>query len=393
MLISNECLNRWVRNLIHFKLSATCCFPIFFHTPPSTFIPYYCNLTCRIIQLLSHSLPSIMKATLRSGTLVILGFAANLAHAESVFQSLFRRHDPSLFELISDLLSSFESLCVSPLTVTVTVTSPSTETFVDAASSLAFGPSSSLESPASYGSVARGTSMEPTTTLSSTTYITSTKVLNPDDDPIALQSDAAQAGYYYFAEIDGTTTWLGNKTPTSGVFVTSTAVVTVQPQPSITTETTTIITTSQATLSVEDATSTSFTTFSTTSFSTYYHTKEVTLQSAQTSVPSAGLSSYGWNATLSRMQKIKTSAPVVPPSDINAQGHGFGTASSTASYATKRYHPRQIGAVVSATINGVAVSWTNSYGGEPAMSEPVSAIPASSSTLAPTSKSRQPIGS
>ncbi|KAL8917066.1 MAG: hypothetical protein Q9208_008182 [Pyrenodesmia sp. 3 TL-2023] len=176
--------------------------------------------------------------------------------------------------------------------------------------------------------------MEPTTTVSSTTFTTTTKVLGPDDDPAALQSDAAPAGYYYYANIDGTTTWLGNKTPTSGVFVTSTAVVTVHPQPL--TETTTIITTSQTILSAEDATSTSFTTLSTTSFSTYYHTEEVTLQSAQTSVPSAGLSShlgsYGWNVTLSNAQKLETSAPVIFPSDVGAQGHGFGKGASTASY-------------------------------------------------------------
>lgn len=305
-----------------------------------------------------------MKATLRSGALLILGFAANLADAES--------------------------LCASPSTVTVTITSPNIETSVDAASSLVSIPSSSLESPASYGNVARGTSTEPTTTLSSTTFITSTKVLGPDDDPVAPQSNAAPAGYYYYADNDGTTIWLGNQTPSSGVFVTSTAVITVHPQPSITTETTTIITTSQTILSAEDATSTSFTTLSTTSFSTYYHTKEVTIQSAQTPVPSAGLSSYlgsyGWNVTLSKVQKLETFTPVILPSDVSAHGHGFGKAASTASYAIKRYHPRQIGAVVSATINGVVVSWTNSYGGEPATSEPMSTLPASSSTLAPTSK-------
>ncbi|KAL8898960.1 MAG: hypothetical protein Q9207_006440 [Kuettlingeria erythrocarpa] len=286
-------------------------------------------------------------------------------------------------------LAQAESLCPLPSTVTVTVTPPITETFVNAASPSAIAPSSSLKSLESYGGLARGTSLGATTTLSSTTFTTSTKVLGPDEDPISAQSDAAEPGYYYYVDPDGTTTWLGSKTPTSGVFVTSTAVVTVQPQPSVTTETTTLVTTSQPT------TSTSFTTLSTTSFSTYYHTKEVTIDTAGTPVPSAGQSyyqaSYGWNATLSKSQTTKTSAPVIPPSDISTQGHGLGSVASTASYVIKRRHPRQIGAVVSATINGVLVSWTNSYSGELATSEPVSSVPVSSSTLTPTTPELAPL--
>ncbi|KAL9027770.1 MAG: hypothetical protein Q9196_003752 [Gyalolechia fulgens] len=215
------------------------------------------------------------------------------------------------------------------------------------------------------------TNHDVTTTLSSTEILTNTKIVAGDSAPLPLPS---HDGNFYFVENNGETTWLGGKTPTSGAApITSTLVVTVKPRPI--TETSAIAATSTS----GDATTTSVTTISSTSFYTHYLTKSLTLQTAPSADPSPSLpshrGSYGWNATLARVHRPKGEAPIIG-----------STAAYPVHHATwlKRHHPRQIGAVVTATINGVVVSWTNSYGGEPQTTSSVTSIETSSANQAAT---------
>lgn len=199
--------------------------------------------------------------------------------------------------------------------------------------------------------VAAGSSVEPTTTLSSTSFLTSTKIVNVNHHSASepAQPSSALDGPYSFAEENGSTIWLGGKTPTSGAaFVTNTLVVTLQPQPS-STETVSFTTSSGTTLTSEDQTTTSWTTLSSTSFYTHYLTNLLPAPK-----PSAYPGNNGWNATMTTLQTLPGSA------------HVTASASST----LKRVHPRQVGALVTATINGVVVTWTNVWAGNPQTTEP-----------------------
>ncbi|KAI4225107.1 MAG: hypothetical protein L6R36_004164 [Xanthoria steineri] len=235
--------------------------------------------------------------------LLISGIAAGLAHA------------------------SFDSVCAPPVTITVTVGTVSTS-----------------------APTASGYLGEPTATLSSTSYLTSTKIVTVDHHPAsesAQSNPALNGGPYSFAEEYGSTVWLGGKTPTSGAaLVVNTLVVTLQPQPS-STETVSFTTSSATTLTSEDQTTTSWTTLSSTSFYTHYLTNLL---------PATKVSAYpgksGWNATV-------TNSPALP----TAPSAWHVTASASANL--KRVHPRQVGALVTATINGVVVTWTNVWAGEP----------------------------
>ncbi|KAL9021583.1 MAG: hypothetical protein Q9185_001231 [Variospora sp. 1 TL-2023] len=137
----------------------------------------------------------------------------------------------------------------------------------------------------SVASAGIATSIEPTTTLSSTSYLTRTRVVEADDAavPLPAQTNAAQGGYYYYAVDNGTTIWLGTKTPAFGAtLATNTVIVTVHPQP----EYTGVLvadTTIQSSETLEDETSTSMTTLHSTSFHTRYLTMELTLGPTPTS--------------------------------------------------------------------------------------------------------------
>lgn len=274
-------------------------------------------------------------------------------------------YDSVVFARLLIHTASSGSACDSVHFVTVTETVTKTAT-----------PSSIVSSPARLPDerTALDTINDITTTLSSTDLLTGTEVVNFDDAPVSLLSNNDN---YYFVENDGETSWLGGKTPTSGAtLVTNTLVVTVQPRPIAQSSITAI------TPSSEDATTTIVTTISSTSFYTYYLTKLLTPETALTASPSSSPppypESYGWNATLSKVHRIKSEAPIP---------------CSTGAYAVnpvtllKRHHPRQIGAVVTATINGMVVSWTNSYGGEPQTSISVISSKSFSANQATTSMS------
>ncbi|KAL8727932.1 MAG: hypothetical protein Q9181_005523 [Wetmoreana brouardii] len=292
-------------------------------------------------------------------------------------------------------LVSAESACGPLPTVTVTIhATPVTKLGLDAAS-LSLGGSDTSTVPLSAVPLV-DTPTDVTTTLSSTSFLTNTKVISAANSPVWV---APQDGNYYYAEEDGTTTWLGGKTPASGAeLVTNTRVVIIQPQP-VTTGPSSIATVSEAASGPEDGTSTSFATVLSTSFYTTYLTKALSLEAVSTSLPAPKLTpylgQYGWNATFPTLQTLNSGTAPAKSSDFGveptATWNSVSGVTSAASLIAKRKHPRQIGAIVTATIDGVVVSWTNTYGGEPATPTPVTDLETSSGSLAvPTAKPSTP---
>ncbi|KAL8893228.1 MAG: hypothetical protein Q9192_005472 [Flavoplaca navasiana] len=231
---------------------------------------------------------------------------------------------------------SLDSVCGPPVTVTVTV-----------------GASTVIESVLT----------EPTATVSSTSYLTSTKIVTVDhqSDAESAQPTPLTNGPYSFAEENESTIWLGGKAPASGAaLVTNTLIVTLQPQPS-STETITLTTSNGTTMTADDTT-TSWTTLSSTSFYTHYLTNGVS-----TPQLSAYLGNNGWNATATTLHALSSSRHVT----------------ASASIAARRVHPRQVGALVTATINGVVVTWTNVWAGDPVTTES-SALPTPEPPVVPS---------
>ncbi|KAL8918877.1 MAG: hypothetical protein Q9172_005235 [Xanthocarpia lactea] len=258
-----------------------------------------------------------------------------------------------------------------------------------------------------------------TTTLSSTTFLTSTKVITLNHHSVAepAQPSSPIDGPYSFAEENGSTIWLGGKTPTSGaILVTDTLVVTLQPQPS-STETVSFTTASETVLTSKDGTTTSWTTLSSTSFYTHYLTNVLSFATVATSLPAPNLSAYlgnnGWNATLTTLQTLPSGVAITKPSDVQSKDpqirasaitptrasdtyrktpaawSSSGQVTASVAFPLKRLHPRQVGAIVTATINGVVVTWTNVWAGDPITTKPATsteipisnpAIPSSATT-------------
>ncbi|KAL8729165.1 MAG: hypothetical protein Q9166_004904 [cf. Caloplaca sp. 2 TL-2023] len=311
---------------------------------------------------------------------------------------------------------SLESACGSVPTVTVTMSASTvTETVINVATPSAVVPVPSI-GPTSAGIAARS-SAAATTTLSSTSFLTSTKVISVDNNPVSEPAEPSSApdGAYSFAEENGSTVWLGGKTPMSGaVYVTNTLVVTLQPQPS-STETVSFTTSSGTTLSSPDGTTTSWTTLSSTSFFTHYFTNALTPQTAATSLSAAKFSPYpgynGWNATSTTLQRLPSGIAHIEsskahPKDLVTSVTSFalsklsgahsktpkvwtpsGHVAASVSFPVKQRQPRQVGALVTATIDGVVVTWTNVWAGESATTRPATSLDVpTSSTAVPTSE-------
>ncbi|KAL8807333.1 MAG: hypothetical protein Q9200_004713 [Gallowayella weberi] len=287
--------------------------------------------------------------------------------------------------------ASPDSACGPLPTVTVTVGATTiTESFLDEKTLSHVIPTTSTWPVVSAN--AATSSAVATITLSSTTFLTSTKVINVAGHAVSnpIQPGPVQGGPYSFAEENGHTIWLGGKTPTSGgVYVTSTLAVTLQPQPS-STETLTFTKSSERILSSGDGT-TSWTTTST-DFYTHYLTKALTLEATGSSLPAPKVPPYlghfGWNATLTTLQTVRSGVANTKPSDVGSKNpatwsssgdhsksyHAYsetsagwvpsGQVAPSASSPTRRRHPRQVGAVVTATIDGAVVTFTNVWAGE-----------------------------
>lgn len=196
---------------------------------------------------------------------------------------------------------------------------------------------------------------------------------------------AADEGPYYFSKHDGTLVWLDGKTPpASASFVTSTAVVTLQPVPSgphALAEESAVITTEGS------AVSTSYSTVSLQRVSTVFRTRRVTATVHIPAVPVkvfSSLGSSGWNTTFTTQQKGDqnkivggTPKPIVGQSGAIEKGDNkpkptiTRPVSACSSNATEHLQARQVGALVVATIDGELVSWTNTYDGEPTSTPPL----------------------
>lgn len=254
--------------------------------------------------------------------------------------------------------------------------------------------------------------ISPDTAITVTSYLTYTKVISVIEAPTT--SATANQGSYYFTEENGTTAWLSDKTPpATDALVTGTTTVIVEPVPSG-------LTTS---IAEAPATITSFSTVFLTLFSTWQVTETIT-ETTYTAPAStrnlAGLGSSGWNNSFTTLQTIKVGPTATsvssqwPPGDgfpytiaqklqtttaapiatsVSSQwppGEGFPytlsntlqseyssslSGSAASGSVSKNKMERQVGAILYATINGVAVSWTNEWDGG---SSPTSITSASS---------------
>lgn len=194
--------------------------------------------------------------------------------------------------------------------------------------------------------------------------------------PVSIDHDSMPTiidqGPYYFTENDGTMVWLNGKTPPEGQsFITSSTVFTVQPIPANS------LTSNEGTLL-----STSYSTIFLYSVSTVYQTESVTKTiPTPSTLPKTlfGLGSSGWNTT-SRLQ-LKENFAASGTGLLNQLQQQTGSpngaatqstsknpllASSQSSNATKDLEARQLGSVVTATVDGIVVSWINNYDGAPA---------------------------
>lgn len=253
-------------------------------------------------------------------------------------------------------------------------------------------------------------------TATSTDYVTLIHVVTTAIPTISTPAVAEKGPYYYTAH-NGTTVWLGGKTPPAGVpLSTSTAFVTIQPIPL-----------SSGILSGGKPEPTIYSTVFLTLISKVYETETLTKTalavktssavtiSSSVSVPSSnntpsaspvqlvgtgssvatasliattlsksftGLGLSGWNATFRTLLKENIVGTANEPAKLLSQQTGVkdnlvtrpGTASGLAaasglavpsrySNATNNIGARQLGSIVVATIDGVVVSWTNVYDG------------------------------
>ena len=189
---------------------------------------------------------------------------------------------------------------------------------------------------------------------------------------------AADKGPYYFSEQDGTLVWLDGKTPpATGSFLTSTAFITVQPIP-------TGLPASAKENAVSTAegsiVSTSYSTISLYRVSTVYQTKVVTGTIHVPAIPVkafVSLGSSGWNTSFTpsvrgdeNKPSVGISKPIVGQTGAIEKGDNKPKKSTThpaLAYSTnvsEQLEARQVGALVVATIDGVLVSWINSYDGK-----------------------------
>ncbi|MCJ1382120.1 hypothetical protein MMC17_005232 [Xylographa soralifera] len=203
------------------------------------------------------------------------------------------------------------------------------------------------------------------------------------------------SGLYSFLVVSGITSWLGGFTPpATGSVVIATATVVIEPVP-----------TNPSLSSIMQAQSpipmTSIETIQVTSIFTADLAETLTESASATFVSATaggfhGIGTYGWNATtLTRITHVKHVTgtghlPCATGASSDFAHHSLvpfnGSALIPSNWSTQK-QKRQVGVVVTATIDGVVVSWTNSWDGFPATSEWTSA---SSATWSGTTVSGPP---
>ena len=220
--------------------------------------------------------------------------------------------------------------------------------------------------------------------ITETTVIWETSTSNSSDLPTSPPNATTSAsGLYSFLVENGITIWLGGITPpATESFVVATATVVVEPVPNLQSSSSTVQV--QAPIPV-----TSIETVQVTSVFTINLAEIPTESSSVASVSAAaksfpGAGSNGWNVTtLTRVTHRKHET------GTGYHRHATGASGGFAHHSLESYHwsnpipsgepepkdKRQLGAIVTATIDGVIVSWTNTYDGIP---QTVASIPSSS---------------
>lgn len=180
-------------------------------------------------------------------------------------------------------------------------------------------------------------------------------------------------GPYSFTEDNGTTSWMGGRTPpASASLVTSTSFITLQPDSSPVSE------------GASAGASTSYVTISSTQTVTHTHTR--TLVESLSVVPASttahighgytGFGSAGWNATSTTVLTLKvipTGSGRASPSvyrpgaseDSWSQQGGLDGSPISSIKSPRPIQPRRVEDIIVATIDNVGVSWTNNYDGSP----------------------------
>ena len=149
-------------------------------------------------------------------------------------------------------------------------------------------------------------------------------------------------GPYLFYVASSSTAWLnGNTPPSTGSLVTAASTITVQPAPTGVTE-----------VAIKEGTLTNFKIL--TLITTNVVTNVVTLVSITPSAkPFTGLAPHGWNGSLPNVHQIATQIDkkIATVTTISAAPTG------SSKYLIKRQHAEWI----TATVNGMIVSWVNNY--------------------------------
>ena len=213
------------------------------------------------------------------------------------------------------------------------------------------------------------------TSTTFTTTVTTSMISTQVVSVIQASSPDEGQGAYSFTEENGTTSWLGATPPASASLITSTQIVTLQPVPpgyiappmEIAPVTTSYLTLSSTETITETRTETQTLTVSTTPASVGAYT---------------GLAANGWNSSMLTFITVKSPAigsVTIANKLVSFPGTAYPIApSSIVSFssgnATRHNKARDVADLVVATIDGVAVSWTNNYDG----------IPMSTSDTSPT---------
>ena len=258
-----------------------------------------------------------------------------------------------------------EPACSPVSTVFVTVpASPTIETIY----ALSEGSAATVGIEALSNGAAQPTSTVITKTL--TASVVSIQVVSV----IHASSPSDGQAAYSFTEDNGTTTWLGATPPTSASLITSTQVISLEPVPP-----------GYVAPPAEVTPATSYLTVSSTDTltETYMANQTLAVPTASASAGAyTGLASNGWNSSMSTLITVKslaigsvTLAEKLAQDSITAYPMvPSGLVSFSRGNAARRNKVRDVENIISATIDGVVVSWTDNYDDTPLSSSDTSSV-------------------
>lgn len=255
--------------------------------------------------------------------------------------------------------------------------SPTTETL--------YVPSDGSAATVGIEASANGVAQVTSTAIAKT--VTATMVSTQVVSVIQASSPSEGQALYSFAEDNGTTTWLGATPPASASLITSTQVVTMQPVPP-----------GYVAPPVEATPVTSYLTLSSTETltQTLNDTQSPTISIAPVSAGAyTGLAYNGWNSSVSKFVTVKTPAIVgsITIEEKLAQYSvtaypvlSSGLVTAPRGNKMRLNKVRDIADIIVATIDGVVVSWTDTFDGTPVSSSGTSPVVSSGTTTAPLLK-------